>query len=378
MRHYTEQLATMVRTAGAIFGGLPYDKYLFFWLPDSAESSASGGLEHANSQVHCCDSTTVLDVLSANRFIAHEFFHLWNVKRIRPAELWPYDYSRPIATSSLWVSEGITDYYGAKTAYRAGFDTESQFLEWLARAIGFYEQQPERAFVSLSDASRATWRAYLHEPVNYYAGGYIAGALLDLSILHDTRGRAGLDDVMRVLYSRSYQKNKGFTEEELIRTIGTVAGRDYGDFFRRYIDGVEVPPYDSIFWYAGFRNADHGMVRATLGMSSTATAGGRRISGVGPARFGSLAGMAGIRVGDVLLAKDGVPIDRVPFDPPGNALLIRPDDDRHVVFTILRDSMRIQVPVALRPGGPPSIRLVDDPAASAEQLAVRRAWLARP
>jgi predicted metalloprotease with PDZ domain len=377
MRHYTEQLATMVRTVGTIFGGLPYDKYLFFWLPDSAESPASGGLEHANAQVLCCDSTTQLNSLSANAGIAHEFFHVWNVKRIRPAEFWPDDYSRPIDTPSLWVSEGITNYYGAKTAYRAGFDAEPWFLASLVQSITAYESNPERRFVSLSDASRSTWRAYLHEPVNYYRGGNIAGALLDLSILHDTRGRRGLDDVMRALYSGFYQRNKGFTPADLIRTVGTVAGRDYSDFFRRYVDGLEVPPYDSIFGYAGLRNPDHGRVLAYLGILSTVTAQGRRVNAVGPARNGSLAGVAGLRAGDVLLAMDGVPIDRVPFDPPGNALLIRPGDSRRVVFTILRDTTRIAVPITLRPGGPPAIRLEYDSAATADQIAVRRAWLAR-
>lgn len=378
MRHQTERLATMVRTVSAIFGGLPYDKFLIFWLPGSAESTAAGALEHANSYVACCGGPTALDVDGS---YAHEFFHLWNVKRIRPAELWPYDYSRPIETPSLWVSEGITDYYGGKTAYRAAFDRDGRevdFLASLVQTLQIYERNPERRFVSLSDASRSTWRAYLHEPVNYYQGGKIAGALLDLSILHDTRGRRGLDDVMRQLYIQFYQRSKGFTPEDLIQLVSSVAGRNYRDFFRRYIDGVDVPPYDSIFGYAGLRMTDHGEVASYLGMMSTVTAQGRRVDFVGAPRFGMPAAVAGLRTGDVLLAINGVPIDRVPFAyPNGTALAIRPGENLNVVFTVLRDTTRIEVPLVLRPGRAPATRLEYDSTATADQIAVRRAWLAR-
>jgi predicted metalloprotease with PDZ domain len=373
LRHHAERLATIVRTEAAIFGGLPYDKYLFFSLPESAESPGGDALEHANSMVSCCWRPTALGVDEGH---AHEFFHLWNVKRIRPAELWPYDYSRPIDTPSLWVSEGITDYYAAKTMYRAGFTSGNGFLASLLETIVRYDRQPERGFVSLSDASRSTWRAYLHEPISYYAGGNIAGALLDVSILRDTHGRHGLDDVMRELYNRFYQRNRGFTPEELIRTVSAVAGRDYGDFFRRYIDGVEVPPYDSIFGYAGLRLTDHGQVLSYLGMMTSVTAQGRRVDVVGPPQYHGAAAIAGLRAGDVLLGMDSVPIDRVPFEG-GYAIRIRPGDNRRVVFTILRDTSRIEVPLVLRPG-PPATRLEDDSAATAGQIAVRRAWLAKP
>jgi predicted metalloprotease with PDZ domain len=376
MRRHTERLATIVRTVAAIFGSLPYDKYIFFTLPASTESPGGDALEHGNSMVGCCWRPTVL---SEGPGTVHEFFHLWNVKRIRPAELWPYDYSRPVDTPSLWVSEGVSDYYAAKLWYRAGFDSEDGFLASLLQAVETFELNPERHLVSLTDASRSTWRAYLREPVSYYTGGNIAGALLDLSILHDTRGRRGMDDVMRDLYRQFYQQNKGFTSEDLIRVISTVAGRDYTAFFRRYIDGFEVPPYDSIFGYAGLRMTDHGEVVSSLGMRSSVIGTGRHIDAVAAARFGMPAEKAGLRPDDVLLSMDGVPIDRVRFAyPNGTALAIRPGEDRRVVFAVLRDSMRIDVPLVLRPGRAPATRLEYDSAATPAQLAVRRAWLARP
>jgi predicted metalloprotease with PDZ domain len=183
---------------------------------------------------------------------------------------------------------------------------------------------------------------------------------------------------MRELYTKFYQKNTGFTSADLLQTISTVAGRDYGVFFRRYVDGVEVPPYDSIFGCAGLRITDHGEVLAMLGMQSSITAQGRHVDVVGPPQFKGAAALAGLRAGDVLLAMDGLPIDRVLFFGQGGyAIPIRPGENRRVVFSVLRDSTHIEVPLVLRPGRP-ATRLEYDSAATPDQLAVRRAWLARP
>jgi predicted metalloprotease with PDZ domain len=353
----------MVHVAGS-------NKYVFFWLPDSAESKADGALEHANSYVVCCGGPTALSV---NNYTAHEFFHLWNVKRIRPAELWPYDYSRPIDTPSLWLSEGITDYYGLLLSYRAGFMSDTALVQRLAALIAGNESNDERKYVSPSDASMSTWRAYLHEPVNYYDVGTVLGALLDVSILQDTRGSRGLGDVMRALYEQFYERNKGFTPSDLVRTVSAVAGQDYGDFFRRYVTGVEVPHYDSIFNYAGVRLARSPTTWGILGTLSTVVDHGRRLDTVAA---GLPAAVAGLRKDDVLVAIDGVPVERVPFLNPNGCCIPISQTNALVVVTVLRGSTRLQVPLTLR-RGQTTFSVEFDPGATPEQVAVRRAWLAK-
>ena len=371
MRWQTERLATVVRTAAAIFGGLPYDKYLFFQLPDTAESDAAGALEHGNSFVGCCGPAD----LGADRYTAHEFFHLWNVKRIRPAELWPYDYARPVETPSLWVSEGVSEYYGGLIAYRAGLQTDTAFIGALRLTMTSIASKEERLFVSPSDASMATWRGYLHEPVSYYRTGEILGALLDLSIIHDTQGRRGLDDVMRLLYHQFFRRNRGFTPDDLARTVSSIAGRDYTDFFRRYVAGLDTLPFDSILGYAGVRAIPYTGTQlwSVFVGYSTPVAAGRRIETL----FPRVVATADLRVGDVMVAVDDTPIDRVRFLYPSGGALLTQKVHQRVVITVLRDSSRIQVPVTLIPFQSVKPGIAYDSTATAGQLAVRRRWLTK-
>jgi len=371
MRWQTERLATVVRTAAAIFGGLPYDKYLFFQLPDTAESDAAGALEHGNSFVGCCGPAD----LGADRYTAHEFFHLWNVKRIRPAELWPYDYARPVETPSLWVSEGVSEYYGGLIAYRAGLQTDTAFIGALRLTMTSIASKEERLFVSPSDASMATWRGYLHEPVSYYRTGEILGALLDLSIIRDTQGRRGLDDVMRLLYHQFFRRNRGFTPDDLARTVSSIAGRDYTDFFRRYVAGLDTLPFDSILGYAGVRAIPYTGTQlwSVFVGYSTPVAAGRRIETL----FPRVVATADLRVGDVMVAVDDTPIDRVRFLYPSGGALLTQKVHQRVVITVLRDSSRIQVPVTLIPFQSVKPGIAYDSTATAGQLAVRRRWLTK-
>jgi predicted metalloprotease with PDZ domain len=129
-------------------------------------------------------------------------------------------------------------------------------LEQLAQIVGSLEANPAQRYVSPSDASMSTWRDYGTGPpfgIPYYFQGQVLGALLDLSILHDTRGQRGLDDVMRALYRDFYERHRGFTPSDLIGTVSTIAGRDYEEFFRRYVTGVEAPDHDRILGHAGVR-----------------------------------------------------------------------------------------------------------------------------
>jgi len=249
-------LSKIAETQSAIFGGLPYEKFVYFYFFTRAESNAGGGLEHNNSFVAFTAAGESAQPEAMSRLAAHEFFHVWNVKRIRPAEMWPYDYSRENETPLLWLSEGFTNYYTQVTLYRAGLIDREQFIRSVGDAINSVESNPARKYISPANASISTWLGYdmpVAFGISYYAQGQNLGAMLDLSIIRDTAGQFRLDDVMRVLWRDFYQKGKGFTMEDVISIIGRLAKRDYRDFFRRYIQGVEVPPYDEILGYAGYR-----------------------------------------------------------------------------------------------------------------------------
>jgi predicted metalloprotease with PDZ domain len=356
----TAKFALMVRTARAIFGTLPYEKYLVFSLPDTTESRAIGALEHLNSYVSPEGPMVGLPVPNT-----HEFFHVWNVKRIRPAEMWPYDYARPNESPSLWASEGFTDYYGPMLWYRS-FGGDSVLLRSVDGAVNFIELNEARRYISPSDASISTWLGYdtpVAFSISYYAQGAVLGALLDLSILHDTHGSRGLDDVMRALYRQFYQKGKGFTPDDMRRTVSAVAGRDYADFFRRYVTGVDVPPYDTIFSYAGFERSEVGY----LGIFGQSTPLGYRIGGM---MRGSAAALAGLKRGDVLVSSDGMPMKQ------GAAGMGAGAPGQRVNYVVLRDGKELRVAVTLATRR--VLRLRSDSSATADQLAVRKRWLARP
>jgi predicted metalloprotease with PDZ domain len=396
---FVQMLPKIIRTDRTIFGSLPYDKYVFFYFSPTIDM-AGGNIEHSNSSVYPAGSTLDEGDLVS---VAHEFFHLWNVKRIRPAAMWPYDYSRVNPGPSLWVSEGITSYYERLTAYRAGVltgvgapaegagpdasrmgsrasvDAETSFLRGLAFRISEVETNPERQYISPSDASISGGLAYRATGFAY-GMGEVLGALLDLSILHDTGARRGLDDVMRALYIQHYERGRGFTPNDLIRIVSATAGRDYSDFFSRYVTDVQVPPYDSIFAYAGYRVSRSSRKLGVLGVAAARSmAQGRYVYLMrDPA---SPAAQAGIRVGDVIVSVDGVPMHQVPLTNLfgqnwiGGRFLGKAGE--RVVLKILRDGKEQDIAVTLGTREETNFRIEADPAATTAQLAVRSAWLKR-
>src|SRR6266404_111127 len=306
---FGEMLGRVAAAQSAIFGGLPYEKYVYFYFFSRAESNAGGALEHLNSHVSFARSPSPDFMIGT---ASHEFFHLWNVKRVRPAEMWPYDYSREDETPLLWVSEGFTNYYGSLALYRAGLRTREQFLQSVEGAINGVESNEARAYISPANSSVSTWVGYdtpVAFGISYYTQGQNLGALLDLSILHDTNGAARLDDVMRALFREFYQKGRGFTTEDMIAIVNRLTKRDYHDFYRKYVSGVEIPPYDGILGYAGYQAQTESRKHPTIGVGLDRTNDGVLITHIvadGPAA------QAGLRVGDAVLSIDGADLGRNP------------------------------------------------------------------
>jgi predicted metalloprotease with PDZ domain len=368
-------LAKIAEAERAVFGELPYDKYIYFYFLARAESNASGGLEHNNSHVAVGRSPQNLDPEGLTGLAAHEFFHLWNVKRLRPSEMFPYDYSREQETPSLWVSEGFTNYYGSLALYRASLRTREEFLQSVGGAVGGVEQNPVRVYISPSDASTSTWVGYdtpVAFGISYYTQGQNLGALLDLSIRHDSGGAHDLDEVMRTLYQNFYKHNRGFTPEDFIATTSRLAGRDYREFFRRYVTGTEAPPYDEIFGYAGYRLDKATNKLPYLGVSFNATEQGLEVTDIAP---DAPASRAGLMKGDVIVRVDDAPLRAAPASNISLTSVLAGKIDQTVKLSIKRgaDEKTLEAKVGSREMS--SYRLVEVANPTPEQLKVRKGWL---
>jgi predicted metalloprotease with PDZ domain len=349
-----------------MFGGLPYEKYVMFYFFTPPESNASGALEHLNSFVSFAPSGDVATPEGIIGTAAHEYFHLWNVKRIRPAEMWPYDYSSENETPLLWVSEGFTNYYGNLARYRAGLMTSDNFLNTVGGAAVAIENSEARNYISPAESSVSTWVGYdtpVAFGISYYTQGQNLAALLDLSILNDTDGKRGLDDVMRTLFNDFYKRGRGFTTEDMIGVINKLTKKDYHDFYRRYVFGTDTPKYDQIFGYAGYRIEKIQQQVPDLGFFGRFRNGGYQINYV---QQNSPATVAGLRQGDVITMIEGKTVVGYPL----NSLA-----GKTVRLTVNRRGEDIEIPMTVgsRTLTNWSLSGVSNP--SKQQSRVRDAWL---
>jgi len=243
--------AKIVEEAAKIFGELPYKNYLFI-----LNLRGRGGLEHLNSTALQWDrfgfkpESRYIDFLS---LVAHEHFHAWNVKRIRPDALGPFDYSNENYTKLLWVAEGATSYYENVILLHAGFITSQDFLSKMASAIQNLQERPGRFQMSLEEASFDAWIKYyrqdensINNQISYYDKGEIVSFLLDLQIRHLSEGKKSLDDVFRYLYNEFYKKDKNYTPEDFQRVCEMMAGASLNEFFDKYVRGRDEINYNGI------------------------------------------------------------------------------------------------------------------------------------
>ena len=253
-----EDVQKIVETARDFFGELPYQHYTFiFHLSDHG----TGGLEHLNSTTCGMDRFSFRPQKSYRRvlsLIAHEFFHLWNVKRIHPDMLGPFDYDREVHTHLLWAMEGFTDYYAGIILRRSGLFSLQDYLDRLKDRIQAYEKLPGRFVQSLSQSSYETWTKFYkpgpdspNRQISYYLKGELVGLLLDLEIRQRTHNQKSLDDVLRLLYERYGRKMVGFPESVYQETVEEVGQGSFEEFFQRYIESVDQLPLDAMLGAAG-------------------------------------------------------------------------------------------------------------------------------
>lgn len=295
-----DQLKRVIPPQIAVFGEAPWDTYTVMQIVDSTFGGASG-LEHQNSHVDIFAPPYVGSDFQPSLY-AHEIFHAWNVKRLRPSEMWPYVYSRPQPTTWLWVSEGITDYYADLAEVRGGVVDADGFYKLTAAKIN---EVNAALPVALEDASLSTW---VH-PIDgtgylYYPKGSLAGLMLDVLIRDASDNKRSLDDVMRSLYQRTFKKGLGFTAADWWTAVSEAAnGKSFTAFNAKYIDGREPFPWDSILPMAGLRAQQERVPR--LGVLTQQDPDGIVVANIND---GSAAQAAGVRVGDYLLAVGDVQV----------------------------------------------------------------------
>ena len=300
---FWSQLKTMVPAMTRVFAETPWPDYTTFLVFDSAYGGGSA-LEHQSSHLGIYSPEFIGTPILAS-ITAHEIFHAWNVKRLRPAEMVPYRYDQPEPTPLLWVSEGITDYYADLALVRAGIVDSTAFLNL---TVGKIVEVAVAPAVALEDASLSTW---IH-PVDgtatiYYPKGSLAGFLLDILIRDASDDRASLDEVFRSLYQSAYKAGRGFTTEQWWATVTKVAGRDiFADFANRYIDGREPFPWARVAPLAGFRAAADTIRDPRLGVGTSSADQKEIVSTVTP---GSAAALAGILAGDQLISLGDLKVD---------------------------------------------------------------------
>jgi predicted metalloprotease with PDZ domain len=249
----------IVREHRRMWGFLPFPKYVFLFL----FRQGGGGLEHKNSTLVTANSSAMRvpgRYQSWLALVSHEYFHAFNVKRLRPIELDPFDYENEVHTTSLWIAEGLTTYYGELIMSRAGLGSRLEFLSRLSSHIQDLQNSPGRLLQTLEQSSYEVWTNSFSgvrtdsRSVSYYIKGPVVAFLLDARIRRATGGSRSLDDVMKLAYQR-YSGERGFTPEQFRRTAGEIAGVDLQEWFRKAVSSTQELDYSEALDWFGLRFA---------------------------------------------------------------------------------------------------------------------------
>jgi predicted metalloprotease with PDZ domain len=374
----------IVETQVAMMGEIPYHDYTFIL---HLRTNGGGGLEHLNSTALIFRRFGFTPESSYQGFlslVSHEFFHLWNVKRIRPDALGPFNYTKENYTKLLWVAEGITEYYAGLHARRAGVISESDFLKETSDRISSVQQKPGRLVMSAEEASFEAWVKYyrpdenaVNSQISYYDKGALLGLLLDMEIRKRSGGTKSLDDVMRYLYNEFYKKNRNYSPEDFQHVTEQMAGGSLEEFYRRYVQGREELDYNATLNAAGLRldsaekNGGKEAQGAYLG-AETAMDGDRLM--LRAVYAGAPAYEQGLNASDQIVALDGIRVNRDAL----NARLAEKKPGDSATFTIFRfDELRtFNVKLGRRPETEYKIVRIEN--ASADQKRVFQSWLGAP
>ncbi len=376
-------MAKIVHEQTKMFGVNPNKRYVFIV---HNFKSGGGGLEHLNSTVLGATRnayTTEAGLLKFLSLVSHEYFHLWNVKRLRPVALGPFNYDEENYTSNLWIAEGFTAYYQDVFTQRAGLISPERFVANLATSISAVENQPGNKIQSVSDASFDAWikqyRPNENSPnstISYYSKGSLIALIMDLEIIKSTQGKAGLDEVMKAMYDEYYVKQKrGYTDKEFKDMAEKIAGHSLSNIYDDYINDVKTIDYNKYFGYAGLAIADaeSKSEEPYLGIATSLREGKMIVTQV--AR-GSGAWSDGLNVNDEILSIDNYVISKTASG--SNEMLKYIAGKRvgdKVQVSVVRDGLDkvIEVSLLRSPAVRYVISAIERP--SEAQMAVRKRWL---
>lgn len=340
---FWDQVRKMVPPMVKVFGEMPVSSYTNLIMFDSSLAGAAA-LEHQNSHLGIY-SPFIVDHEFLPSITAHEIFHLWNVKRLRPAEMVPYRYDRAQPTTLLWVSEGITDYYADVAQVRGGIIDSAGFLELITnKKTEVGNARP----ISLEDASLSSWiRPTDGSQYIYYPKGALAGFLLDILIRDASDNVRSLDTVMRQLYQSTYKLGKGFTVQEWWAAVSRAAGgrgRSFSDFNTRYVDGREPFPWSSVLPLAGLRVNVDSIREPEIGVTTNFDSSGVKVVEVSP---NSAAAAAGVVAGDYLVRVADIPVGDPDFGARYRARYAR-SEGQTVPLIVRREGQERSLTLAVR------------------------------
>ena len=370
-----KDMAKIVEEETSIFGENPNDRYVFIVHNFNA---GGGGLEHLNSTVLGAARNSYGSEPGYSNFlslVAHEYFHLWNVKRLRPFALGPFNYDRENYTSNLWIAEGFTAYYDNLILRRAGFYSPDRYLDVLSEDLNTIENQPGNQVQSASEASFDAWIKFYrpnensrNSTISYYGKGSLIAMIADLEVLNATKGVKGLDDVMKAMYEEYYIKlGRGYTDAEFKAMLEKVSGVSFTALYDNYVNGTKPIEYAKYFGYAGLGINDdmYGRDLPYLGVSSALKDGKLMVTEV--AR-NSAAWVDGINVNDEIIAVDNARVNELE-----KAIASKKIDDKLDVL-ISRDGLIKVLKVTLKKNPLGRLKIINLDDATDEEKMIRKKW----
>lgn len=383
-------MAKIVEQATAVYGENP-NKYYLFIVHNF--NRGGGGLEHLNSTTLGATRNAYNTAAGYKGFlslVAHEYHHLWNVKRLRPVALGPFDYDNENYTTNLWVAEGFTSYFENKYILRAGFEDPNGFVNGLAAATATVLNTPGAKVQSAASSSYDAWiigyrpnENSKNNSISYYSKGEVIGILMDLEIINATKGAKSLDDVMKAMYLQCKTLKRGYTDAEFKAMVEKISGISFTDFWAKYVNGVVDAEYVKYFGYAGVNVSTENATpdKPVTGAAAQLVNDGLSVSST---TRGSAAWDAGLNVNDVIISLDDVSVgdalSTIKLRTPAVSLESLPVVSKKNIGDVLklkvkRDGIEREISLTLKAN--PSVRLkaTIDENASAAQKAVLKKWM---
>ena len=384
-------MAKIVEEPTKVYGENPNKHYVFIvhnFL------RGGGGLEHLNSTTLGATRNAYNTEAGYKGFlslVAHEYHHLWNVKRLRPVALGPFDYDNENYTTNLWVAEGFTSYYENKYMHRAGFNDAAKFVNDLAGAVGTVVNTPGAKYQSAASSSYDAWiigyrpnENSRNNSISYYNKGEVVGILMDLEIINATKGAKSLDDVMKAMYLQCKTLKRGYTDAEFKAMVEKVAGISFTNFWAKYVNGVDDVEYQKYFKLAGVDVTTENATpeKPVSGVNGQLTNAGT-ISVTSIAR-NSAAWDAGLNVNDEIISLDDKSIndalESIKLRSAALSLEVLPLVTKKKIgdvlkLKVMRDGLEKEISLTLKENPNVRLKATISENATPEQKAVFAKWL---